>query len=458
LKQRATFTHRARAFHCEARGVSDHLARFDTALHEPASNGAWATLCELLDDEEWPAHATVMLPRIQAALAKWPAEQRRAALEEWCRPGDTRLSLINTLFLHDESRDDAGLIELLSDSQLGPLLMLDVNGTKATSRTARWLANWPPLRHLSTLQLVDNELDDEGAIALAASPHIVGITKLDLGFNRISDVGAEALATSPHLAGLSWLGLYACNVTAAGMVALLTSPRLPALRECITGTSGFTVELARMLVSSPQVPSVNKFSIVWSELTDDVLAALSPWRGLERIKALNLTHNRLSSVGVTALAAASLNSLEELDLSSNALDDAALVAIANSAWLANVKTLKLSNNTIGTAGVVALANSPHARNLTKLELAHNQLGAAGAHALAQSPHLMNLETLALDDNALGDHGARHLANTSNRPNLRELFLNSNGITDEGTFALTSSPNLTHVKWLRLFHNALTPKG
>jgi len=46
---------------------------------------------------------------------------------------------------------------------------------------------------LSWLCLEANDIDDEGAIALAASPHLERLTQLSLRYNPIDDRGREAL-------------------------------------------------------------------------------------------------------------------------------------------------------------------------------------------------------------------------------------------------------------------------
>ena len=57
------------------------------------------------------------------------------------------------------------------------------------------------------LNLHEQRLGEEGARALAGSPHLAKLTELDLGENRIGDEGARALAGSPHLAKLTTLHL-----------------------------------------------------------------------------------------------------------------------------------------------------------------------------------------------------------------------------------------------------------
>jgi uncharacterized protein (TIGR02996 family) len=58
----------------------------------------------------------------------------------------------------------------------------------------------PGLARLDSLSLRGAGLDDDDAIALAASPHLARVTWLDLGDNRIGNRGVEALAAAPTMA------------------------------------------------------------------------------------------------------------------------------------------------------------------------------------------------------------------------------------------------------------------
>jgi hypothetical protein len=68
--------------------------------------------------------------------------------------------------------------------------------------------------------LYHNGIGAEGAVALAASPHLVNLTYLRLRGNGIGTEGAVALAGSPHLVNLTSLDLSANEIGAEGAVAL----------------------------------------------------------------------------------------------------------------------------------------------------------------------------------------------------------------------------------------------
>ncbi len=95
---------------------------------------------------------------------------------------------------------------------------------------AAHLASLPWLRALATLELRDG-VGDEGAAALAASPHVGNLRTLLLRLNRIGDSGVAALAQSPHLGKLSVLSLAYNAFRDLGAQALAASPHLAHLRQ-----------------------------------------------------------------------------------------------------------------------------------------------------------------------------------------------------------------------------------
>jgi uncharacterized protein (TIGR02996 family) len=81
--------------------------------------------------------------------------------------------------------------------EMAPVQHADLYGG---SEPVRPLFDAPGLARLDSLSLRGAGLDDDDAIALAASPHLARASWLDLGDNRIGNRGVEALAASPTMA------------------------------------------------------------------------------------------------------------------------------------------------------------------------------------------------------------------------------------------------------------------
>jgi hypothetical protein len=87
------------------------------------------------------------------------------------------------------------------------------------------LAQCPSLHNLRELYLCNrvgietgrlNEIGDEGAIALAASPNLSQLETLDLWHTSVGNQGLEAIATSLYLAKLSSVIAWDTQLTQAG--------------------------------------------------------------------------------------------------------------------------------------------------------------------------------------------------------------------------------------------------
>lgn len=79
---------------------------------------------------------------------------------------------------------------------------------------------------LFCLHLAFNGIGEEGARALAQSPHLASLTEFYLYINEIGDEGARALAQSEHLASLILLNLRFNGIGEEGKRALAQSPHL----------------------------------------------------------------------------------------------------------------------------------------------------------------------------------------------------------------------------------------
>jgi hypothetical protein len=86
----------------------------------------------------------------------------------------------------------------------------------------RLLEKKPPCLH--TLQMVDNDLGDEGASHLAESPGSATLLDVNLAQNGLGDQAAKALAKSKHLRNLLVLRLNDNPISKPAAAALAGSP------------------------------------------------------------------------------------------------------------------------------------------------------------------------------------------------------------------------------------------
>ena len=104
--------------------------------------------------------------------------------------------------------------QALADVPFGDLKFLFLLGCEVGTEGAQALATSQALKSLTVLALSGNSVGDQGAAAIADSPHLTGLTLLDLGANGIGNKGAIAIAKSPTLTTLKSLELSGNDVGA----------------------------------------------------------------------------------------------------------------------------------------------------------------------------------------------------------------------------------------------------
>ena len=78
-----------------------------------------------------------------------------------------------------------------------------------------------------------NKITDEGAKAIANSPHLANLTRLDLFKNNISPAGVKAILASAHLNNLFHLDLVSNDIDIDAAMALEKGNTLPKLKVLI---------------------------------------------------------------------------------------------------------------------------------------------------------------------------------------------------------------------------------
>ena len=118
----------------------------------------------------------------------------------------------------------AGALYLASLPWLRALTTLELRGDVGDEGAAA-LAESPHVANLRTLLLRNDGIGDRGAAALAQSPTLLRLSALSLAFNLIRESGARALAASPHLAHLRQLNLEGNRIGHVGLPALRAAAR-----------------------------------------------------------------------------------------------------------------------------------------------------------------------------------------------------------------------------------------
>jgi hypothetical protein len=215
--------------------MGDRLARLQALLDERPSVAVFGQILALLDDCR-DAELKVALARAEAGLRGWPDELRCAGeqlLEEV--PGKELLQfkptarLVRKLeFEPSHAGCDPEFVQQLARApELGNLTILNLVCEDIDCDGAAAIANSPTLARLKELRL-GADIRDFGLCAIARSPYLKELERLELR-GWISEVEtAVILADSPHMAKLVDLQLEEDDLEADGYEALATSKYIPA--------------------------------------------------------------------------------------------------------------------------------------------------------------------------------------------------------------------------------------
>jgi uncharacterized protein (TIGR02996 family) len=253
----------------------------------------------------------------------------------------TALGKLESLTVRSHDIGAEGAIALVESPRLPSLRFLCLWGSHIGPQGAM-LSRCRGLERLTTLNLGWTSLGNDAAVAVAASPHLVGLHRLNLSSNDIDAGGTAALARFPTLGNLRTLDLSWNDIEADGVAALAASRHLKALTHLVLDRSHFKDAGVRALTANL-------------------------WR--PNLVHLNLSYCGIGDEGARALAECPhLSSLLRLDLSGNSFKDAGVAALAASPHLARLGELDLGGLYVSTAGVIALACSRRLTSLYSLNL------------------------------------------------------------------------------------------
>ena len=141
------------------------------------------------------------------------------------------------------------------------LSRLDLLHFQGGGEVMQILCRGSALSHLDDFSLRASEVDDDGAIALAACPAAAGLTALDLSVNRITDTGARALAESPYLTRLRWLNLSSNRLGGDGIEALAVGSSLQNLTHLLVESNPHRPAAVEGLFDPRRLPRLISVSI-----------------------------------------------------------------------------------------------------------------------------------------------------------------------------------------------------
>uniref|UniRef100_A0A182FJ01 Chaoptin n=1 Tax=Anopheles albimanus TaxID=7167 RepID=A0A182FJ01_ANOAL len=254
------------------------------------------------------------------------------------------LPVLAALYL-DDNRIET--IERRSFMNLDRLKLLNLRGNRLTRIADEAFQNLP---ELEKLDLAYNELSSfDFDFFDQVRPAEQSLMRLELQHNRLGAVTRDLLGTMPHL---HWLDLSANRIAEVEYDALRSLRKLQVLKLSGNALTELPAEL---------------------------------FRGVNGLRVLELAHNTLKYLPDGLVQS---EGLERLDVSHNQLTKIPVTAISNLAAMALCE-LDLSHNHIGAIHSVDLNNK--FRSLAWLDLSHNRLVRLEDAAFATLPRLATLD-------------------------------------------------------------------
>ena len=250
---------------------------------------------------------------------------------------------------------------------------LKLSGKYIATDEVNIIGNYSPMKSVRSLDLSDNQINDEALKNLFESDILDGLEELYLQINFLTGKGLSEVAKSE-------------NVKLKNLkVLVLSDNRL--------GDSS----IANFLFS-PHFQNLESLDIGWNEAGNETAKALGVTTTFPKLKKLEMERSYIEEEGFGELIKGEIaNQLEVLDLSANKINDASLKILAEAEKWKSLKTLRISQNRFGNEGAKVLGESVSMSGLTQLYVGRNYFDAEGAQAIYESKTLKNLKTLIMKE-------------------------------------------------------------
>ena len=240
-----------------------------------------------------------------------------------------------------------------------------------------------------------------------------------------------------------------------GVLNAASAPHLDVSNRPIT--EGVVAALVKGVPGRDELESLN---LQKTGLSNEQFNTLSEvLEKLSGIKQLNISNNKVdSSIGARFIAALKADSVTDIDISGNNLDDAFLSQVAPFLKsCSKLNTLNLSGCQFSASGIEALVQALVDSEvvLEDLMLSNNKLGDSGVAALVPLFAKKTFKRVQLAGNCVGDSGAEALAGALGSSSVEEIDLSNNSVTGKGAVALKSlMESNDHLINLNLSSNAV----
>ena len=259
-------------------------------------------------------------------------------------------------------------------------LMLDQN-SKSIKLSGKYIAtdeikiigNFLPMQSIRSLDLSDNQINDEALQHLFESEILSGLEELYLQINFLTGKGLSELAQSGKI-------------------------KLKNLRVLVLSDNRLSDSSIADFLRCSHFENLVALDVGWNEAGRETAKALGKTNTFPNLKKLEMERSYVDENGIREFVLGGVaDQLEELDLSANKLNDEMMKTLVEAPKWKSLKVFRVSQNRFGNAGAKALGGSVSMSGLTHLYVGRNYFDAEGAQAIYESKTLKNLKTLVIKE-------------------------------------------------------------
>ena len=285
------------------------------------------------------------------------------------RGGDAEYEEFEPSYEEKAEKLEATLKPLLEESPDS----LKLSGKYIATDEVKIIGNYSLMKSVRSLDLSDNQINDEALLNLFESDILCGLEELYLQINFLTGKGLSELAQSEKIKIKNL------------KVLVLSDNRLSDL------------SIAEMLLSN-HFQNLESLDIGWNEAGNETAKSLSTTTTFPKLKKLEMERSYVDEEGFSEFIKGELaDQLEELDISANKIKDESVKILAQAPKWKSLKTLRISQNRFGNEGAKALGESVSMSGLIKLYAGRNYFDAEGAQAIYESKTLKKLKTLVIKE-------------------------------------------------------------
>lgn len=250
---------------------------------------------------------------------------------------------------------------------------LKLSGKYIATDEINIIGNYSPIKAVRSLDLSDNQINDEALKSLFESDNLSGLEELYLQINFLTGNGLSEVAKSENV-------------------------KLKNLKVLVLSDNRLSDSSIAEFLNSIHFQNLESLDVGWNEAGNETAKALGTTTTFPKLKKLEMERSYIEEEGFIELVKGDIaDQLEVLDLSANKINDASMKILAEAPKWKSLKTLRISQNRFGNEGAKFLGESESMSGLTQLYVGRNYFDAEGAQAIYESKTLKNLKTLIMKE-------------------------------------------------------------